>query len=94
MNGARNHFSSIRRHRCQRSIWCLPVSTRHLRSQLPYPFFVLCELWRVKSLTLVCAQGDMPSDADIKEAFMFFDKDGKDSLTNEEFIVMVQSLGT
>jgi hypothetical protein len=42
---------------------------------------------------LLNPQGDAPDATAVKEAFMFFDKDGKDSLTNEEFTKMVQSLG-
>merc|ERR1712072_525360 len=37
--------------------------------------------------------GDAPDAAAVKEAFLFFDKEGKEFLTSEEFIKMVQSLG-
>merc|ERR1712072_1195343 len=37
--------------------------------------------------------GDAPDAAAVKEAFLFFDKEGKEFLNHEEFIKMVQSLG-
>merc|ERR1711907_509393 len=37
--------------------------------------------------------GDMPDAAAVQEAFQFFDKDGDELLTKEEFTKMVQSLG-
>merc|ERR1712072_1038735 len=36
---------------------------------------------------------DGPDAATVREAFLFFDKEGKDYLTQEEFVKMVQSLG-
>ena len=37
--------------------------------------------------------GDAPDAAAVKEAFLFFDKEGKEYLTHDEFTKMVQSLG-
>merc|ERR1711934_86362 len=39
------------------------------------------------------AMGDAPDAAAVKEAFMFFDQEGKESLDHATFVKMVQSLG-